>query len=998
MRSVSRYCSLIFLIATGSTIVAGCGDSDPIGGTNHGSSVSSSGGGGQGGDAGGQGGAGAGGLGGSGGTSSGGGGVAGGGGSGGPGCGNGIVEGTEQCDDGNAVPGDCCNGCVAEAGCEIERNDAQADANTYDVLAMNGTVFAVASSNEDRDWYRFTVPAARKATIVAETIDGKTSHCANFAIDSELSLVSAAGALLAHDDNGGTGLCAKLEHGPLDPGDYFIEARSSSQSEAAPFDYGLALTMTLYECGDGLVSPISGEACDDENTTNGDGCDASCHVELGWACSNMLGAPSICSMGCGNGTIGPNETCDDGNNASEDGCSAACALEAGYQCPAPNVACTWVCGDGVRAVGKEGCDDGNTASSDGCDASCQTELGWEIESNDALGQENNFGAIALSGSVKGYVNPSTDVDRYRVTIPPGGTGKIIAETHDGTATTCVSKKIDTEIRILDPQGFTLKTDDDSGIGYCSKAIVTGLPSGDYTVIVDVSPAQPLLTFDYSLSIEAFLSVCGNGQLDPGEECDNGASNGNGPVAGKEACTTSCQSDIPTESEPNDTAPTADGPFLLDARIRGVLEPSTDVDYFAIDVPTVVNLSLETFDVFGPGTCDGLDTTLSLYGPDGTALLATDENGGVGACSWLEPLGNAAMRQLLPGTYFVRVASGGGPTSGAYKLDMKFTAVCGNGVVEPYEQCDGTPDCTQLCKHVMPCGNSVLDVGETCDDGNAMSGDGCSAMCQIEGFDLEPNNTIAQANMNGVVVTGDQVLVGSIGNVADRDIFKLSLSSPTVVRLETFDATGMDCLTDTVTLRILDMSGTELYVDEDSGISSCGAMIRLLPAGTYYVQVEETNVDGTIGEYHLEIKTQLSLGNESPSNDTPMTAMTMTGSDVYIVGGHHSGTDIDYYAVTVSAGESIRAEIIEGAGASCDTLAIDSRLELFDSALVSLAVDDDGGRGYCSRIDGTGSLPEDPGASFAGGLAAGTYLLAVKASPYATMAAADFDYRLVVTIR
>ena len=35
-------------------------------------------------------------------------------------------------------------------------------------------------------------------------------------------------------------------------------------------------------CGDGYVD--SGEACDDENTSTGDGCDGSCNIELGWEC------------------------------------------------------------------------------------------------------------------------------------------------------------------------------------------------------------------------------------------------------------------------------------------------------------------------------------------------------------------------------------------------------------------------------------------------------------------------------------------------------------------------------------------------------------------------------------------------------------------------------------------------------------------------------------------------------------------------------------------
>ena len=37
----------------------------------------------------------------------------------------------------------------------------------------------------------------------------------------------------------------------------------------------------------------------------------------------------------------------------------------------------------------------------------------------------------------------------------------------------------------------------------------------------------------------------------------------------------------------------------------------------------------------------------------------------------------------------------------------------------------------LCQVVPVCGNGIVDAGETCDDGNTVSGDGCSADCQIE---------------------------------------------------------------------------------------------------------------------------------------------------------------------------------------------------------------------------------------------------------------------------
>jgi len=52
-----------------------------------------------------------------------------------------------------------------------------------------------------------------------------------------------------------------------------------------------ALIVTHISCGDGLVNP--GEQCDDGNTTNGDGCDATCQIEPCWACG---GEPSVCEL------------------------------------------------------------------------------------------------------------------------------------------------------------------------------------------------------------------------------------------------------------------------------------------------------------------------------------------------------------------------------------------------------------------------------------------------------------------------------------------------------------------------------------------------------------------------------------------------------------------------------------------------------------------------------------------------------------------------------
>lgn len=89
-------------------------------------------------------------------------------------------------------------------------------------------------------------------------------------------------------------------------------------------------------CGNGRIDP--GEACDEGNKTDGDGCDSNCTVTV-----------------CGNGIVTAGEACDDGNRIDGDGCDSKCTVTG--------------CGNGIVTAG-EACDDGNRISGDGCENSC----------------------------------------------------------------------------------------------------------------------------------------------------------------------------------------------------------------------------------------------------------------------------------------------------------------------------------------------------------------------------------------------------------------------------------------------------------------------------------------------------------------------------------------------------------------------------------------------------------------------------------------------------
>jgi len=99
---------------------------------------------------------------------------------------------------------------------------------------------------------------------------------------------------------------------------------------------------------------------------------------------------------CGNGEVEEGEACDDANDVDDDGCTNACELPA--------------CGDGiVQADEGETCDDGNTVSGDTCTALCHapgtplwdavidigedsSDIGFEVE----LDSEGNIDVLLAS--------------------------------------------------------------------------------------------------------------------------------------------------------------------------------------------------------------------------------------------------------------------------------------------------------------------------------------------------------------------------------------------------------------------------------------------------------------------------------------------------------------------------------------------------------------------------------------------------------------------------
>jgi cysteine-rich repeat protein len=125
-------------------------------------------------------------------------------------------------------------------------------------------------------------------------------------------------------------------------------------------------------CGDGLFDPVRGEECDDGNLSDDDACRNDCHARR--CGNGVVERPvEECELGdpdcgpdclknpppkCGNKELDEGEACDDGNQDNTDGCLRTCKASK--------------CGDGFVHAGKEQCDDGDQDNADACTNACET--------------------------------------------------------------------------------------------------------------------------------------------------------------------------------------------------------------------------------------------------------------------------------------------------------------------------------------------------------------------------------------------------------------------------------------------------------------------------------------------------------------------------------------------------------------------------------------------------------------------------------------------------
>lgn len=252
-------------------------------------------------------------------------------------------------------------------------------------------------------------------------------------------------------------------------------------------------------------------------------------------------------------------------------------------------------------------------------------------------------------------------------------------------------------------------------------------------------------------------------------------------------------------------------------------------------------------------------------------------------------------------------------------------------------------------------------------------------------ETEPNDTCATAQVVAALPANLANLTLSSGS--DEDWFEITIAASDVGFPIEINTTAGEPTTDTY-IEVFEADCTTPFGGPSSDVNyhEDHTTPVLTAAGTYYIKVSNSPAFPYAGAlYNMSIKVPQPLPEMEPNDDSTMAnAATVDGMTAAIgVAG-----DNDWFAVTLAAGDTLTATVVDGAVDTCGATAtsIDTEIELYDSAAMSVAANDDIDvfTNYCSAASHTATT-------------AGTYYIRVAGSA-AFCSMCTFDYGLTIEIQ
>ena len=406
--------------------------------------------------------------------------------------------------------------------------------------------------------------------------------------------------------------------------------------------------------------------------------------------------------------------------------------------------------------------------------------------------------------------------------------------------------------------------------------------------------------------------CGNGQLDANEDCDdNNATPNDGCTACNVDAGWTCNNAEPSVCTMVTQATGAcTAPFTVTLAANG----DGDLEGHAIGDTTSASNMFATGDCNGGDVGGGNDHTYTftlataadvlITGPETPAFdmairlttaactqatMVPDDAGGDG-CSDDDPEFLQYIN-LPAGTYYLTVDGYDNTEAGAYDVTIVAFAMstCGNGIVDLGEECDDNDVmagdgcdarcdvepgyvCTEADANspsvcVESCGNGTFESDlEECEYVVGVTDDVCTAQCTLisDVLEVEPNNTVPQS-----IGAGNHRRVRGALPANDVDLFTFTLTEPSIVEIETYNAAdtddtnylgvgdiaNIDCLLSLDTTLGLFPNGADytmdamaIAVDDDDGDVACSylgfndsgenVLEGVLEPGTYVIRVKE----------------------------------------------------------------------------------------------------------------------------------------------------------------